>query len=187
MNKRCWYNLGLAPGSMTRPEFKFPEKPEIVKSWDYKPEDVLKVERLEELRARNFKPLRVMLFYKKAFFSHTYGHLDMLMDTGLPNTYALNWVVGGKNSVMRWYERPATPPDVSEYKGLIDSSYIQWPITELKLIDEAHIQEPTLVRVNVPHSLHCGNEERWCFSLRIEKEDALGSWEQACARHGVGA
>lgn len=180
---RCWYKLGLENFSM-RSSFMYPNKPNTANAWwSYDPQEVITDESLAELERRSFKPNKVMLFYKNALFSHTYAHCDMIGDTGLANPYAVNWVVGGKDSVMRWYEYPKVPADVSEYKGLLGSSYIQWPIKDLKLVDEACIQEPAIVRVNLPHSIHCGSEERWCFSLRLDKADVLVSWQEACVRH----
>ena len=117
--------------------------------------------------------LGIMLFYRPANYNTNIAHIDTnKYDHSKVYASALNWVIGGKNSMMHWYDLPDKLPPVKMTKAT--STYQSWTISELVEINQVNIDnQVTLVRVDLPHSVSVDNEPRWCFSARFKDCDII--------------
>ena len=107
-----------------------------------------------------------LFFYSKIALNCT-AHIDMYTTGGLANP-GLNYIIGGKNSLMTWYNTPTytEKPSLSS-AGVI---YQEFLVKDLELIDSYELKqnELTLVRVDIPHSVRIGQEPRMCISIRFK-------------------
>jgi hypothetical protein len=82
----------------------------------------------------------------------------------------LNYIFGGKNSLMCWWQPKSV---VSNIVGdtVLDSQYIDYKINEVDLIDEQQVKFPSIVQVSIPHNVRNFEESRYCLSLVLRKYD----------------
>jgi hypothetical protein len=89
---------------------------------------------------------------------------------GDPDKTKINWVWGGKNSYMTWYDKleSATPTDVGYLSSEAQITYY----TDLEAIDPAPVHRhqliyptATLVQIALPHAVENPEETRWCLCL----------------------
>jgi hypothetical protein len=78
----------------------------------------------------------------------------------------LNWIIGGSDSFMTWYEPSKNPIKVGFTN--INTPFVDWPISSLKELDRCNIKNKlTLVRTDFPHNVEMGDDPRWCVSFRL--------------------
>jgi hypothetical protein len=75
----------------------------------------------------------------------------------------VNWIFGGKNSLMKWY---AVKPEVKKtpIKTVINSTYISYNKDEVDLINACSVGFPSIVQVGIPHNIYNPDEDRYCLS-----------------------
>jgi hypothetical protein len=117
------------------------------------------------LKTLNLTIGRVELFYNLPFRFSTI-HLD---DTG-GDYIKLNYVFGGKNSLMYWWKQKPNISNSAELNAL-NSSYIDYKIDQVDLIDKQPVNFPSIVQVGIPHNIHNFEEPRYCLSLVLKKQD----------------
>lgn len=120
-----------------------------------------------------------IIFYRPVGTTDQMAHIDLDASSTQDNIksvpFAVNWVIGGSNSQMHWYDLPdgdmkitANAPSVYDVK---------WPIEQLTKIDSVEISnQATLVRVDFPHAITNDHEYRFCISVRFNLENY--SWEE---------
>jgi len=117
------------------------------------------------------------------FYLFPYGSMSIHNDRAVPGDFSkINWVYGGKDSLMKWYEITSDSNDTLIYNTPINSPSRQYKPWEVKLIHEQTVGQPSLVQVGCPHTVVNGPEERFCVSVvfkhkstrnRIAMSDAL--------------
>lgn len=117
--------------------------------------------------------LDLLVVYIELFYTPSFSFTNIHADFGkgaIPNDYIrLNYVFGGKNSLMYWWKpRPNVSNPVNASK--INSLYIGYKINEVDLIDEQQIQFPSIVQVGIPHNIRTFEEPRHCLSLVLRKK-----------------
>ena len=119
----------------------------------------LNPELIRLLNSLDLKILLVELFYTKPF-TKTGIHIDV---TGGDYT-KLNFIFGGKDSVMIWYK---SKDDIkkSTSKTLINTSYISYRQHEVDMIDKQTVKFPSIVQAGIPHNIINYSEPRWCLSI----------------------
>jgi hypothetical protein len=89
----------------------------------------------------------------------------------------LNWIVGGKDSVMQWW-KPNTEKAIvyTEHNG----PTIRYKRHEVSLIHSTEVKQPSMVQVGIPHNVLNKSEDRWCISLIPVYKDTRArlSWQQ---------
>jgi len=178
---RCWYHFQqgtIDPAAAIRPGWKFPADltPGI---WQIdKPLDVFRAEWLLELsEIIGAKVTFSMLFYRRPWFKHQDAHIDVEL-SGQSRIFAINWMIGGSGSEMRWYETPAAQAAKLETTSA-NTKYQAWPTETLTLVD-TYVKgtRPILVRTDIPHAIINKAEGRWCFSLRPLLDPEPKSWDE---------
>ena len=117
------------------------------------------------LKTLNLTIGRVELFYNPPFRFSTI-HLD---DTGGDYT-KLNYVFGGKNSLMYWWKQKPNISNSAEINST-NSFYIDYKIDQVDLIDKQQVNFPSIVQVGIPHNIQNFEEPRFCLSLVLKKQD----------------
>jgi hypothetical protein len=75
----------------------------------------------------------------------------------------INWIFGGENSVMHWYNPKIEK--TSNGKTPINTDYISYEVNEVDHLYSERIVSPTLVQVGIPHNIENDYNHRWCVSL----------------------
>lgn len=81
----------------------------------------------------------------------------------------LNYVFGGKDSLMYWWQQKTGVSNVAEDTE-IDSQYTIYKTTDVDLIDQRSVKFPSLVQVGIPHNIENFEEPRYCLSLVLIKQ-----------------
>lgn len=178
-SKNCWYETKINITSALREDWKFPQAPNRFGVWNYKAADIFNQMWLEYMRTLGLPVISSILFYRDAWVTDIRAHIDIEpWDSVTPCVSGLNWIIGGKNSEMIWYETPKNlAPILLTPAGL---PYQPWPVIGLTIQDKKYImpESPTLtlVRTDVPHSIDVREESRWCFSVRLQSTTM--SWDE---------
>lgn len=116
----------------------------------------------EFLLSLNIKVKMIEAFYRPANTMLS-PHID-----GAGGDYAkINWVYGGKESVMKWYTRK--PNTQIKNLGLtkINTPRIVFSEEDLNVLHTECLDGVHLVQVGIPHSVQARDEDRHCLSLVI--------------------
>jgi len=141
--------------------------------WNIKPPDMFNQTWLDNMIRYGIPVEWVLLFYRPAHIQTDSAHIDSYGTNGEIPVSALNWIIGGRGSEMRWYNNPTTPLHINYTKR--GMPYIQFPIDSLEEAYRTNIGNGlSLVRVDIPHAVFIGDEPRWCISLRNNLQ--LDSW-----------
>jgi len=178
-----WYHIiGLNARDALRDDWKFPVDVSTG-IWRCDPTVALKPLWLELMKERlNAEIPSLMVFHKPANFTNHVAHIDLLTSNYKPRIFALNWLLGGLHSEMRWYKTPTKPKTVLLTPA--GTPYKQWPVSELTQVDSCDIgANLTFVRTDSPHAIFTQNESRWCFSIRpvFKNRSQPTTWEDAVA------
>jgi len=161
----CWYNLDIDISNALRSDVSFERTHFDV--WSFKnAEEIFNSEWISYIDQLGLSISETMVFYRPADSEDSDAHIDGY--AGSYKTFAINWVIGGYNSEMSWYNLPLNE-NKQEYTTA-KTPYISWPIEQLTKIDQYKIVNiPTLVRVDLPHSIVVNDEPRLCISFRTHR------------------
>lgn len=180
-----WYRLNINFNDIVSPEWIFPNPNKFMLSTFVEQADkIFKKEWLDDFRSRGFHLHVVRLFHRKPNYNEDMAHVDHYFDNDdcltLP-TFGINFVLGGTDSEMIWYELPEylRPAGGLKFKAEDSAKFVtDWntkilgPIVDRCVIDN----QGTLVNVSIPHHIKMSNEPRWCISMRPWNLDL--SWEE---------
>jgi hypothetical protein len=107
----------------------------------------------------------VLLPYIEIFHSIPHYTGPIHIDVGHGDFTKLNYVYGGKDSTMNWYE-PLITNNNSQYT-LENREYIHYNDNQVKHVHSqvVGINKPSIVQVGVPHNSTNYDEDRYCVSL----------------------
>jgi hypothetical protein len=171
--KKYWYKTKFDLTDAVLKDWIFPKPVTLQSEWVYKATEILSPQFISKYKHLEINENSIVaLFYRSRYYKGNSAHIDvMTTDSGdiLPTGPGINWVVGGGNSKMEWYEPPDNMQTDVKYNS-VNRPYYSWPRSELIKVSEYPIlSEPILVDVATPHGISCGTEDRWCFSLRFGK------------------
>ena len=182
---KCWYKVSspFLATPVLLPNWSLP-KIDIEERciWQFRASSIFEPNWLSNLE-RSLKPVvNVMVFYRNPGSSINVAHVDLSAKrsdgTYGMRTCALNWVIGGSNSTMRWYEMPQGP--IKTKLNSAGTAYGAWNIVDVPEVDRTNIRDMTLVRTDVPHAIfNEGDEGRWCLSLRFNSP----SWDETVEQY----
>lgn len=169
MKEHCWYKLKIDCSNALNPDWKFPD-PQGKKFgiWDVSADKMFNPQWMQEVRLLGFEFGDSLVFYRAPGYNTFNAHIDIHKNHPIRiSTYGLNWVIGGSDCDMTWYNLPkidAKPPQ-RDAGGTI---FYNWPINRLTEIDRCNMgSELTLTRVGIPHAVIMGEEPRWAISVRV--------------------
>lgn len=165
----CWYRLNIDTSRAFRDDYVLPTVSTKHEVWEFPVKDVFDSKWIEYMDSIGLHMSFVLVFYRPAGFKHSIAHVDLNEKTSKATVYAVNLIVHGKDSQMVWYDLPQSKLEIQyTARGV---PYIAAPMDELREIQRSYLgNELALVRVNMPHAIFCGDEDRWCFSLRFSQE-----------------
>jgi hypothetical protein len=168
-------------------ESEFAGKP--VGVWTFTNEqmfDVITEEWATYMSTLGFNLTGMILFFRDANLPAHSAHVDIRKDDNHGCAiYAINWLLDTEDdSEMVWYDMPDTlgQDKVSEAGTL----YKAWPLSEVSDLEISRCtikNIPTLVRVNIPHTIIVGSRPRWAISVRFSIEDLVKTWDDAVDKH----
>jgi hypothetical protein len=117
-------------------------------------------------------------FYKPASIGFSKAHIDVLGG----DISKINWVFGGKDSTMNWFEL-LPGKEIIQNTTLIGTTYLSANEQDINLIDSCKLQSPSLVQVGILHNIINSVEDRFCVSVCFidNKTNARVSFETATA------
>jgi hypothetical protein len=118
---------------------------------------------LSLLTKAEFKINQAELFYSQPnFFSGIHSDYCTSDETDISK---INWVIGGAESTMNWYE----PNKFSDTTSIaVDGNiYVGYQIDEVSLIHSTKLHSPSLIQAHVPHNVITLDEPRWAVSLTL--------------------
>ena len=128
-------------------------------------------------------PDHIQIFFKPQYFVNNDAHVDTAKLDGKIRVYAFNWVIGGRDSLMKWFKPTEEMKPVRKETNL-GTGYISYPNHnfDLPVIDSVKIagDRLTLVNTGIPHAIFNGPEPRYCVSIRPMMPKFM-SWEETVA------
>ena len=116
----------------------------------------------EFLLSLNIKVKMIEAFYRPAN-TMLNPHID-----GAGGDYAkINWIYGGKESVMKWYTRKPNTQIKDFGLSKINTPRIIFAEEDLNVLHTECLDGVHLVQVGIPHSVQARDEDRHCLSLVI--------------------
>lgn len=117
-----------------------------------------------------FDSLDLKIFFVETFFK-TSEHCGGIHVDGNGGDYTkLNWVFGGGDSKMCWYE-PIDKTPKPKVKTATGTSCISYSRDQVNEIEKTIIKNPTLIQVGVPHSVIDVTEDRYCVSILYQNKN----------------
>ena len=180
-----WYKLNINFNDIVKPEWKFPKPNKfMLTTFVVQADSIFKNEWLEDFRNRGFHLHVVRLFHRQPNYNESMAHVDHYFDDNdcltLP-TFGINFVLGGRDSEMVWYELPEYLKPAKDCKFNSDESekfVTDWSLTKLgPEVNRCNIDsQGTLVNISIPHHIKMSEEPRWCISMRPWNLDL--SWDE---------
>ena len=113
----------------------------------------------------------------EVFYTAPNGRLGVHCDiTSLGDVGKINWVYGGDNSLMHWYQvNDSYNPEVTDER--IKPTVVNSPSLRFQrsAVDRIHSQEvgcPSIVQVGTPHNITNGPTDRFCISTIFARIDS---------------
>ena len=178
-NNKCWYETSINFEDAFNKNWQLPEiKPNEWMNregiWRARTNQVFSPDWINYTKSLELSLLgTTLLFYRRPFYFAHRAHVDVQ-----PESCGINWIIGGRNSQMVWYEKTNITQERDVLTSVASTPYLSWPVNELKEIERTTISNTkiTLCRVDIPHAIVVGDEERWCISMR-PSGDKFKTWE----------
>jgi hypothetical protein len=163
----CWYKLNIDTSFALRDDWIAPSL--IVNDIGmktYEANEIFSNEWLRYMASNNLEITNAISFNRQPYQRDEIAHIDIPSATKL-STFSINWVIGGKNSEMIWYDLPEVMDNMPLCVTPANSLYKCWNIAELTEIDRCKIDECAVVtRVDFPHAIVVRSEPRLSISAR---------------------
>jgi hypothetical protein len=118
---------------------------------------------LDFLKLYNIYVTSVELFYRRPNPNYGIVHVD---NEGYTDRLNINWIVGGDDSVMSWFNPINNNPGYVTV-GDTGSTPRRWDFKDVELIHSAEIKQPSLIQSAVPHAILNTKKQRWCVCANI--------------------
>lgn len=125
------------------------------------------------IESLGLKILRIEVFYTlpNVFYKIHKDHQDL-------NDFSkINFVYGGKNSVMNWY-KPKEEKTGTKELTQANASFFSYDKENVELVFKTNIKSPSLIQSGVPHNV-TSEDYRWCISTAYQKDKKILSWQDA--------
>jgi hypothetical protein len=136
-----------------------------------------------DIGLQNFlKPLDITAqtpacFYTPPNAGRGWHHIDSLQ---LDNRVKLNYIVGGKNTVMQWFKFNGHEQHVLKQENELGGGYLKFYPKVCELIWEEELKSPSLINAGIPHNVkNNSNSGRWAISYPLFNLDNTATqWNQ---------
>jgi hypothetical protein len=123
-------------------------------------------ERLENfLSSFNLMTQLSACFYTPPNFNRGWNHVD---SSKLDNMVKLNYIIGGENTVMRWFKFIGPEDHIVRQANTLGDPYAKFVSAECELIWEEELTGFCLVNAGIPHNIQNNSSHiRWSFSYGL--------------------
>lgn len=116
-----------------------------------------------------FDSLDLEIFFVETFFKTPNKSGGIHIDASGGDYTKINWVFGGGDSKMGWYE-PIDKKFKPIFKTPAGTPYISYTRNQVTEIENTVIKNPTLVQVGIPHNVFDVTEDRFCVSILFKNK-----------------
>jgi hypothetical protein len=112
--------------------------------------------------------LNIYVSHGQSFYSKPNFIQRIHTDNSGGDSVRLNFIYGGKESKMNWYEvieNQEVTNNLSTHP--LGTSYLLWAKSQVKLIESTELISANIVQVGIPHNTTNQNEYRLCISFPI--------------------
>jgi hypothetical protein len=153
---------------------------------DDKLAELFNLQWLNYFSSMGFAIRNVLLFYRSPYFLDPNAHIDYVgNENPIPGIYALNFVASpNDDSEMIWYDltnREGHKATDANYANP-QNHYEYWPAEQLVGCETNRKcigNQLTLVSTGKIHSIIMGKRPRWAVSIRLVRNDQIGTWRDA--------
>lgn len=126
--------------------------------------------------------LGINVIWIEIFYRKPGEHGGVHTDDSPGDFTKINWIYGGKNSRMLWYE--VTDPKALNRKPKqtsVATNYIEYSFNEVKLVYSENLSGVYLLQVGVPHIVLNPHEDRYCLCFVLaDKNDNRLTMTESC-------
>lgn len=163
----CWYNLNIDITDAFKSDWVWPEpknKSLLILS-ESNTQNIFNTRFMDYMSSIDVPVNFALYFNSLSKYKTDFAHIDMTCNnTTQPWPWAINWVLGGENSELVWYE---TPIGTNRHEDVANTPYMPFPIEGLVKIDNCNVlAKAILIRTDVPHAAWVTDDQRWCMSIR---------------------
>lgn len=108
--------------------------------------------------------LGINVIWIEIFYRKPGQHGGVHTDNAPGDFTKINWIYGGKNSRMMWFE--VTDPKALDRKAIqtsVETNYIAYSMSEVKPVYSEELLGAYLLQVGVPHIVLNPREDRYCL------------------------
>jgi hypothetical protein len=118
-----------------------------------------------------------------SFYCKPHEYSIIHIDAGNYDYAKMNFIYGGKNSLMNWFS-PKVPHRTGNEPIAATGDFHWWMPDEVELIHQEEIGFPGICRVGIPHNVKNFEEPRRCISVHLAdaKTGERLMWEDALLR-----
>lgn len=99
----------------------------------------------------------------ETFYIPPWNSIKIHEDGGdISDVLKINWVIGGDDSLMHWYESTTEPIWQKTQLGI---KYKSYPKKNVKILHSQKVGFPSLVQVGIPHNVTTNALGRYCISV----------------------
>ena len=170
MNEHCYYKVNIDISNALNPNWRMPLPTGNYGIWAPRARDIFSQDWLDYTASLGLHFGHALLFYRGPNTTSKEAHVDTAADSKSFIGFALNWVIGGRNSHMNWFKMPGLEAATAVKDTTSKVPYTTFQFKDLEYVESCSIfDDITLVRTDIPHSITMGNEKRWCISARMIK------------------
>ena len=111
--------------------------------------------------------LRITIQHIECFYRRPYNKGLIHSDVNGGDFTKINYIFGGKNSYMQWYEPLAHSKGLDQRTPSGNTPYVAFAEKDVIPVSKACLTGYNLVQVGIPHTIINDSEERFCLSIVI--------------------
>ena len=115
--------------------------------------------------------LGLKIFFVETFFKTPDKPSGIHIDASGGDYTKLNWVFGGGDSKMGWFEPIDKKPKLIS-KNTAGKPFVSYAQNEVTEIERTVVKNPTLIQVGLPHNVFDVTEERFCVSILFKHKSS---------------
>lgn len=108
--------------------------------------------------------LKLEISFVEIFYRSPGEQSGIHIDSDPGDLSKINWIFGGKNSMMRWYQ-PKSSTSGGKRITPIGTFYWHYDLNDVNLICQRSLESSHLVQVGIPHDIYNPEQERFCASM----------------------
>lgn len=177
MSDNCYYHVNIDVSDALNPKWRMPVPKDGYGIWSPTAGLIFSKTWLNKVADMGLPMRHALLFYRGPNMTSKEAHVDTHAKSRKFINFAFNWIIGGENSAMHWYNIPDQKTVTTVKDSSTNVPYTTYQFKDLELLESCSISnKATLVKTCVPHSITMGEEPRWCISARPDLDEDM-QWD----------